>query len=124
MNDPGVKVLPPKRAAAPAIVTKSAAGAAVPGAQGGEVDSDGKHMVLPEVSQHEEGDNEVQEYRRSGQLYMVVVTPRNGIPQSYSVDPDGTRHMHTGEAPVRPAMYNVLEWGKAKPAPADSSGGP
>ena len=54
-------------------------------------------------------------------LYMVVVTPKNGIPQSYTVDPDGTRHMQPGQAPVHPAMYKVLEWGKSKPAEASSS---
>lgn len=124
INDPGVKTIAPKSTAAPAIVTKSANGTSLPSAQGPDTASDGKHMNIPDVSRHQEGENDIQEYRRSGMLYMVVVTPRNGIPQSYTVDPDGTRHMQTGQPPVHPAMYKVLEWGKSKPAEADSTGEP
>lgn len=124
MNAPGVKAIASKPDAAPAIVTKSSSGATLPSTQGPDAASDGKHMTLPDVSRHQEGENEIEEYRRSGMLYMVVVTPRSGIPQSYNVDPDGTRHMQTGQPPVHPAMYKVLEWGKSKPAEADSSGEP
>jgi hypothetical protein len=124
IHDPGVKAVTPKAATAPVIVTKSTSGANLPSMQDPDTANDGKHMNLPDVSRHQEGENEIEEYRRSGMLYMVVVTPRNGIPQSYNVDPDGTRHMQTGEAPVHPAMYKVLEWGKSKPAEADSSGEP
>jgi hypothetical protein len=121
MNDPGVKQLPPPPKVPDATVQKSAAGRNLPAMQDAGSASDGKHMTLPDVSTHQEGENEVEEYRRSGMLYMVVVTPRNGIPQSYTVDPDGTRHMQPGQAPVHPAMYKVLEWGKSKPAEASSS---
>lgn len=124
MNAPGVKAVPPKAAAAPAIVTRTTGGAGLPSMQDPDTANDGKHMNLPEVSRRQDGENQIEEYRRSGMLYMVVVTPRGGIPQSYNVDPDGTRHMQTGQAPVRPAMYKVLEWGKSKPAEADSSGEP
>ena len=75
-----------------------------------------KQMSLPpQVSVREEDGDQVQEYRRSGMLYMVVVTPKKGIPQTYMVDPDGTRRLVPGEAPVQPVMYKVLEWGKSKP---------
>jgi hypothetical protein len=121
MNDPGVKQLPPPPKAPDATLSKPAAGQSLPAMQDAGTAEDGKHMTLPDVSTHQEGENEVEEYRRSGMLYMVVVTPRNGIPQSYTVDPDGTRHMQPGQAPVHPAMYKVLEWGKSKPAEASSS---
>ncbi len=77
-------------------------------------------MSLPEVSVHKQGENEVQEYRRNGLLYMVVVTPKNGITQTYMVSPDGTRHMQPGQPPVQPVMYDVLKWGKHKPASKDA----
>jgi hypothetical protein len=116
MNDPGVQpVLPP--------ASDAAATTPPPGTQKPDTAREGKHMSLPpQVSVRREGENEVQEYRRSGMVYMVVVTPKNGIAQTYMVDPDGTRHLQPGQAPVQPVMYKVLEWGKSKPAEADSSG--
>lgn len=83
---------------------------------------DTKHLSIPQVSVHKEGKNQVQEYRRNGQLYMVEITPEHGVPYSYTVDPDGSRHMDPSAPPVSPTMYKVLEWGKpAKPAEAASS---
>lgn len=77
---------------------------------------------LPEVSVHKQGENTVQEYRRSGQLYMVVVTPPNGIAQTYMVDPQGRLVDEHGQKPTRPVMYKILEWGKSRPAEAASAG--
>jgi hypothetical protein len=121
MNDPGVKQLPPPPTVPDAHKSKSSGSKSLPAMQDYGTAGDAKHMTLPDVSSHQEGENEVEEYRRSGMLYMVVVTPKDGIPQSYNVDPDGTRHMQTGQPPVHPAMYKVLEWGKSKPAEASSS---
>ncbi len=117
INDPGVQpVAPaPSRAAPAQTSTKSRR---LPSMQ--DHSGAGKHMTLPQVSVHREGQNEVQEYRRSGMVYMVVVTPKGGIPQTYMVDPDGTRHLQPGQPPVQPVMYKVLEWGKSKPAAAAS----
>jgi hypothetical protein len=123
MNDPGVKQLPPPPTVPAVRMPQSSGGKSLPAMHDSGTAEDAKHMTLPDVSSHQEGENEVEEYRRSGMLYMVVVTPKNGIPQSYTVDPDGTRHMQTGQAPVHPAMYKVLEWGKSKPAEASSSDG-
>lgn len=127
MNDPGVQPVAPASASAapapaPAPPHQSAISRRLPSMQ--DTAGDGKHMSLPQVSVHREGQNEVQEYRRSGMLYMVVVTPKGGIPQTYQVDPDGTRHMQPGQPPVQPVMYKVLEWGKSKPAAAGSSATP
>ena len=114
INDPGVHAVAP---AEPALPHRARPLPALHD----RADGRGKHMTLPQVSVHREGDKQVQEYRRSGLLYMVVVTPKNGIAQTYDVDPDGTHHLQPGQAPVRPVMYKVLEWGKSKPASAASS---
>lgn len=115
MNDPGVQPTAPASSAldhsAPALPAMRADTAA-----------DGKHLSIPQVSVHRDGTNRVQEYRRNGQLYMVVVTPEHGVPYSYKVDLDGSRHLQPGQSPVNPVMYKVLEWGKpAAPAAASSS---
>lgn len=110
IHDPGVKSVEP--------VARTDSGQPVSGkAPAG----DGKHMTLPDVSVHEEGDNQIQEYRRSGMLYMIVVTPKSGIPQTYMVDPQGRLLDEHGKKPVGTVMYKVLEWGKSKPASEQSS---
>jgi hypothetical protein len=77
---------------------------------------------LPEVTVRTQGEQTVQEYRRNGQLYMVVITPKNGIAQTYMVDPEGRLVDEHGQKPTRPVMYKVMEWGKSRPAPASSAG--
>jgi hypothetical protein len=119
IDAPGVQAVAAPPTDKPAGKRSVAAG--LPSMQDPGTPGDGKHMTLPEVSKHREGDNEVQEYRRGGMLYMVVVTPKHGIPQVYNVDPDGSRHLQQGHAPVRPVMYKVLEWGKSKPAKAEAA---
>jgi hypothetical protein len=122
MNDPGVQPVAAPAKVAPATKQNAGSQQALPSMQGAGDAGNAKQMSLPpQVSVHEEQGDEVQEYRRSGMLYMVVVTPKNGIPQTYNVDPDGTRTLVPGQPPVRPVMYKVLEWGKSKPAEADST---
>ncbi|TAM58115.1 MAG: DUF2782 domain-containing protein [Rhodanobacter sp.] len=75
----------------------------------------GRHASPPDVRVRQEGDINVQEYRRNGQVYMVVVTPKNGIQQIYTVDPQGRLVDEHGQKPVGPVMYKVLEWGKSRP---------
>jgi hypothetical protein len=108
MHDPGVQAVGP---AASAETPSTNAGAA----------ADAKHMDIPEVRAHREGENLVQDYRRSGMLYMVVVTPKVGIPQTYMVDPQGRLLDEHGKKPMSPAMYKVIEWGKSKPASDDAN---
>jgi hypothetical protein len=43
----------------------------------------------PEVTIQQRGEDTYEEYRLNGQLYMIRVTPRTGIPY-YLVDPTGT----------------------------------
>ena len=113
MNDPGVKAVPQPAAKTPA---KPAAGQAT-------APRDARGEAPPEVTVHKQGDDTVQEYRRSGTLYMVVVTPKTGVPQTYMVDANGTWHASGAHEPVRPVMYKVMEWGKSKPAEAESQSG-
>jgi hypothetical protein len=118
MNDPGVKATVPAPAQKPAATPAPGSTSLLPRKpapiRSGE--------PMPEVSVHQQGENVVQEYRRNGQLYMVVVTPPNGIAQTYMVDPSGRLVDEHGQKPTRPVMYKVLEWGKSKPAPASSTG--
>jgi hypothetical protein len=118
MNDPGVKATAPAPAQKPAATPAQSGSSLLP--RKPEPIRSGEPM--PEVSVHQQGENVVQEYRRSGQLYMVVVTPPNGIAQTYMVDPSGRLVDEHGQKPTRPVMYKILEWGKSKPAPASSTG--
>jgi hypothetical protein len=119
MNEPGVKAAPQ---AAPAQ-----APAAAPARDGSSMLPRKPEPIrsgepMPEVSVHQQGDNTVQEYRRNGQLYMVVVTPPSGVAQTYMVDPSGRLVDEHGQKPARPVMYKILEWGKSRPASASSAG--
>lgn len=124
INDPGVKaVAPPAKSAAKA----SPAGSAKPDLQPLTLpamksgDSRlGRDASVPDLQVRQEGDNSVQEYRHNGHVYMVVVTPKNGIQQTYIVDPQGRLVDEHGQKPVGPAMYKLLEWGKSKPPAAES----
>lgn len=131
IHDPGVDATAPTRATLPAKVAQPLdhSALALPGMRdnGQVIDQDHRRAAdgapVPEVSVHQRGDDSVQEYRRNGQLYMVVVTPKSGVAQTYMVDPQGRVLDEHGQKPTRPVMYKVLEWGKSKPAEAGSSGG-
>ena len=119
MNDPGVKAATP---AAPARSVRATPAQDSTSLQPRTPEPIRSGEPMPEVSVHRQGEDTVQEYRRNGQLYMVVVTPPNGIAQTYMVDPSGRLVDEHGQKPTRPVMYKILEWGKSKPAPASSAG--
>jgi hypothetical protein len=120
MNDPGVKAVAPARTASTAEKPLNLKPQSLPSMQ--DNGTAGKRdNTIPEVAVHKRGDDVVQEYSRSGQVYMIVVTPKNGIQQTYMVDPQGRIVDEHGQKPVRPVMYKILEWGKAKPAEASST---
>jgi hypothetical protein len=122
INDPGVHATTP--AATPAKKPLDLKPHAVPSTQANVVAAPDTSDALPDVAVRKEGDNTIQEYRRNGQLYMVVVTPKTGIPHTYTVDPQGRLVDEHGQKPTRPVMYKVLEWGKSPPATApDDDGG-
>ncbi len=128
MNDPGVKTVPQQPAPAPAPASKSSAPTADTSAPMSQSPSsaqpprDARGDAPPQVSVRKQGDNTVQEYRRSGQLYMVVVTSKAGISQTYMVDQKGAWTNQAGE-PVKPVMYKVMEWGNSKSAEDQDNGG-
>lgn len=124
MNDPGVKPVAPE--AAPAPTPQETPAEQTPTQMGSApVINDGsgdQRPPPPQVTVRQEGDNTIEEYRQSGRVTMVVVTPKHGVPQTYNVDLNGQWHA-SGEPPVQPVMYKVLEWGKSKPASTDANAG-
>lgn len=141
MNDPGVKAVAPP-APAPAPAPSSTKTSAKPGSGKVSADTsaplsqpatstpatsdaqprDANGNTPPQVKVRTEGDQTIQEYSRSGQVYMVIVTPKGGIPQTYMVDQKGAWTNQAGE-PVKPVMYKVMEWGKSRPANDQDNGG-
>jgi hypothetical protein len=139
MNDPGVQATPPPPA--PKAPAKSSAS---PASKNGQVSADTEATLSqpatttpatsdaqprdpngnapPQVKVRTEGDQTIQEYSRSGQVYMVVVTPKGGIPQTYMIDQKGAWTNQAGEH-VKPVMYKVIEWGKSRPASDQDNGG-
>lgn len=85
----------------------------------GAVDARGQQAPQVTVRNQDNGDR-VEEYRTGGKLFMVVVTPKNGVPQTYMADPDGKLHNDPKNGPVNPVYYKVYEWGAA-PKPAGSN---
>ena len=135
INDPGVQAVEPpaKPATRPAAGHRSTRAApsssshpldlkpqALPAMHDEGSVQPGRDQSPPEVRIRQEGDNSVQEYSRNGRVYMVVITPKNGIAQTYMVDPQGRLVDEHGQKPVGPVMYKVLEWGKSRP-PAEGS---
>ena len=115
MNDPGVKASQPPKPEAPQSAAK--APAAKPGAKAEEA---------PQITECSKDDSTIQEYRRSGALYQVVVKPKVGPEQVYLVDPKGNYSQVSQSGPrepVKPVMYKVLEWGKSRPAEGEPSCG-
>ena len=140
MNDPGVTATPPPPA--PAASPKSSTNASSSKSAKVSADTeatlsqpatstpatsdaqprDANGNTPPQVKVRTEGDQTIQEYSRSGQVYMVVVTPKGGIPQTYMVDQKGAWTNQAGEH-VKPVMYKVIEWGKSRPANGQDNGG-
>lgn len=104
IHDPGVKAVAP-----PDLKPRTLP---APSARGVAADRD---PSLPEVRVRQKGDDSIQEYSRNGRVYMVVVTPKNGVPQTYMVDNQGKLRDQAGQPPVRPVMYKIMEWGKSPP---------
>lgn len=68
----------------------------------------------------------VEEYRRGGSVYMVRVTPKNGVTQTYYYDrnPSGSLMPDPNLGPVAPVYYDIHKWGGPKtPQPGSSSSG-
>lgn len=121
MNDPGVKAVAPAASKGSGQLDLKAP--ALPSMQDPGEARDAKNQPPPQVSVRREGDNTIQEYSQSGRVYMIVVTPKSGLVQTYMVDPSGVIHSQPGQPPVKPVMYKLLEWGKSPPAQTESTSG-
>lgn len=122
MNDPGVQAVAPATPAGqtPSAPTPDLSPLKLPSMKDGDSRMGRPDASVPDVTVRKDGDNQVQEYRRNGQVYMVVVTPKNGLARTYMVDPQGRMIDEHGQRRANPAMYKVLEWGKAPP-PAEKA---
>lgn len=87
------------------------------------------HDTLPPdvaTSTNANGDT-IQTYSRNGHIYMVTVTPRHGVTQTYREDNLDGRLTHDPRlGPVAPVYYTIYPWGgaaKAKQPAASSSSG-
>jgi len=69
--------------------------------------------IEPSVTIRQEEDKTVEEYRYNGQIYMVKVTPKVGLPY-YLIDDNGDGILEAtpnkGLAPVNPVYWKVKEW--------------
>ncbi|TCV96051.1 uncharacterized protein DUF2782 [Luteibacter rhizovicinus] len=79
--------------------------------------NDRRGQPPPQVTVRQQGEDRVEEYRTGGKLFMVVVTPKNGVPQTYMADQNGKLYHDPKDGPVSPVYYKVYEWGAA-PKPA------
>ena len=67
--------------------------------------------LVPQVTIRTEGDLTIEEYRRNGQIYMVVVVPKKGPRYTY-LDTDGNGRLEgdPNDGPVQPVYYTLYEW--------------
>ena len=71
-------------------------------------------QIVPTVTIREEEEQMIEEYRLDGQIYMVKVTPRGGIPYYYiDTNGDGKLELDMDQSamnPVQPVHWKVKEW--------------
>ncbi|MDE1893071.1 MAG: DUF2782 domain-containing protein [Xanthomonadaceae bacterium] len=124
INDPGVKAAAPTR---PAATTQQAGPdlqpLTLPAMKSGDSRL-GRDPSLPDVNIRQEGENTVQEFSRNGRVFMVVVTPRHGLQQTYMVDPQGRLLDEHGQKIRTPATYKLLEWGRPRKRADEAAGAP
>ena len=73
-----------------------------------------EEQIVPTVTILEEEDRMIEEYRLNGQVYMVKVTPKGGIPYYYiDTNGDGRLELDMDQSamnPVQPVYWKVKEW--------------
>lgn len=121
IDAPGVKAVAPPTSKKPVHETPaSTASTSQPGDLPPEATRDLKGNLPPRVSVHHRDGSTIEEYRQGGQLVMVRITPKHGVPYTYIVDDNGKLRGPPGAPPVKPVFYTIFEWGKPPP-PADNS---
>lgn len=73
-----------------------------------------QEQIEPTVTIREEENRLIEEYRRNGQVFMVRVTPKGGVP-FYYIDTDGDGKLELDPAqqalnPVQPVYWKIKEW--------------
>lgn len=64
----------------------------------------------------------IEEYSRGGVVYMVRVTPRNGVTQTYLYNSaDGSLMRNPQLGPVAPVYYDIYKWGGARKPPVPAA---
>jgi hypothetical protein len=71
-------------------------------------------QIEPTVTIREEEGQRIEEYRLNGQVYMVKVTPKDGV-SYYYIDNDGDGRLELDMTrsvpdPVQPVYWKVKEW--------------
>jgi len=89
----------------------------IPPAEAGDVPIPPKipgEQIEPTVTIREEEQRTIEEYRYNGQVYMVKITPKGGIPYYYiDTDGDGQLELDMDKQalnPVQPAYWKIKEW--------------
>lgn len=71
-------------------------------------------QLEPTVTIRDEDGRQIEEYRMNGQIYMVKVTPKGGVPYYY-IDTDGDGRLELDPSqqalnPVQPVYWKIKEW--------------
>lgn len=120
MDDPGAT--PVASSSTPASATSAADGMAIPiPALPGATDKDARGEPAPTVKVREHEGKLIEQYYRGGDLYMVRVQPKHGVPYTYFVEKGHKLNRAAGAPPVDPVLYKVLEWGQPKTRAGDDS---
>lgn len=71
-------------------------------------------QIEPTVTIREEEERTIEEYRYNGQIYMVKITPKVGLPYYYiDSDGDGKLELDVDKQalnPVQPVYWKIKEW--------------
>jgi hypothetical protein len=71
-------------------------------------------QIEPTVTIRDEEDRTIEEYRFNGQVYMVKITPKGGVPYYYiDTDGDGKLELDMDKQslnPVQPVYWKIKEW--------------
>lgn len=114
IDDPGATPVTTASTATPTTTSRPAANGMaipIPPLPGGTA-KDARGESPPTVKVRKHDGKLIEEYYQGGQLYMVRVHPKHGVPYTYFVDKGHNLRRSPGAPPVSPVLYTILEWGK------------